>query len=234
MIDRLARYWAATGNYICMIDEAIEQYVLAHSRRAPEYLQELERETRLKVLMPQMLSGPIQGSVLAMLVRMIRPQRILEIGTFTGYSAIWMASALSEGGKLITLDVNEELSEMVRCYVQRAGLSEVIKPIVGGAAELIPTLDERFDLVFIDADKASYLNYYHMIFDKVPSGGFIVADNVLWHGKVLAETKDKLKPEKVDAKTQALIDFNRYVQQDSRVENVLLPVRDGLMIVRKQ
>jgi len=184
--------------------------------------------------MPQMLSGPIQGSVLAMLVRMIRPQRILEIGTFTGYSAIWMASALPEGGKLITLDVNEELNEMVQRYIQRAALSEVITPMIGDAAELIPTIDKTFDLVFIDADKASYLKYYQMIFDKVPSGGFIVADNVLWHGKVLAETKDKQFSAKIDTKTQALIDFNRYVQQDSRVENVLLPVRDGLMIVRKQ
>jgi predicted O-methyltransferase YrrM len=217
-----------------LLSSDIEKYVEAHSTPESALLQELRRETHLKVLMPQMLSGPIQGTVLAMLVRMIRPRRILEIGTFTGYSAIWMASALPKGGKLITLDVNEELSEMVQRYIQRAGLSEVITPMIGDAAELIPIIDETFDLVFIDADKASYLKYYQMIFDKVPSGGFIVADNVLWHGKVLADTKDKQFSAKIDTKTQALIDFNRYVQQDSRVENVLLPVRDGLMIVRKQ
>lgn len=211
-----------------LLSADIEAYVEAHSTPESALLRELRRETYLKVLMPQMLSGPIQGSVLAMLVRMTRPQRILEIGTFTGYSAIWMASALPEGGKLITLDVNEELSEMVQRYIQRAGLSEVMNPMIGDAAELIPTLDETFDLVFIDADKASYLKYYQMIFDKVSSGGFIVADNVLWHGKVLADIETKL-----DTKTQALIDFNDHVQQDSRVENVLLPVRDGLMIVQK-
>lgn len=212
-----------------LLSSNIEAYVEAHSTPESALLRELRRETYLKVLMPQMLSGPIQGSVLAMLVRMVCPQRILEIGTFTGYSAIWMASALPEGGKLVTLDVNEELSEMVGRYIQRADLSEVISPMIGDATELIPTLDETFDLVFIDADKASYLKYYQMIFDKVLPGGFIVADNVLWHGKVLAGADTKL-----DTKTQALIDFNDYVQQDSRVENVLLPVRDGLMIVQKQ
>ncbi|MEM9671440.1 MAG: O-methyltransferase [Cyclobacteriaceae bacterium] len=217
-----------------LLPSDIEEYVESHSTPESDLLQELRRETHLKVLMPQMLSGPIQGSVLAMLVAMIRPQRILEIGTFTGYSAIWMASALPEGGKLITLDVNEELSGMVQRYIQRARLSEVITPMIGDATELIPTIDETFDLVFIDADKVSYLKYYQMIFDKVLSGGFIVADNVLWHGKVLAGKKDNQFSIKTDAKTQALIDFNRYVQQDSRVENVLLPVRDGLMIVRKQ
>ena len=212
-----------------LLSPALEAYVTVHSLSETPLLQELRRETHLKVLMPQMLSGPIQGSLLAMLVRMIQPQRILEIGTFTGYSALWMASALPEGGKLITLDNNEELEEMVKRYIQRANLQAVIEPVLGNAIELIPSLEEPFDLVFIDADKANYLRYYELVFDKIRPGGFIIADNVLWHGKVVAQTG-----EKVNAKTQVLMDFNDRVQQDSRVENVLLPVRDGLMIVRKR
>lgn len=207
----------------------LEEYVAAHNLPESSLLKELRRETYLKVMMPNMLSGPIQGSILAMLVRMIQPRRVLEIGTFTGYSAIWMASALPEGGKLITLDCNEELEAMVKRYIRRAQLQEVITPLLGDATELIPTLEETFDLVFIDADKANYLRYYDLIFDKVRSGGFIIADNVLWHGKVIVQSD-----EKVNAKTQVLMEFNDRVQQDLRVENVLLPVRDGLMIVRKR
>ena len=216
-------------NTMELLSPELENYVVTHSTPETPLLQELRRETHLKVLMPNMLSGPVQGSVLAMLVRMMQPQRILEIGTFTGYSAIWMASALPEGGKLITLDVNEELQEMVQRYIQRAHLESVIEPILGDATEIIPTLKETFDLVFIDADKANYLRYYDLVFDKVRPGGFIIADNVLWHGKVIIQPG-----EKVNAKTQVLMEFNDRVQQDSRVENVLLPVRDGLMIVRKR
>jgi caffeoyl-CoA O-methyltransferase len=212
-----------------LLSTAIEEYVEAHSLPESPLLKELRRETHLKVLSPNMLSGPIQGSLLAMLVRLIQPQRILEIGTFTGYSALWMAAAMPQGGKLITLDKNEELAGMVRHYIQQAGLQEVIQPMLGDAVALIPTLKETFDLVFIDADKINYPRYYELVFDKVRPGGLIVADNVLWHGKVVPAPDDK-----IDAKTQVIMDFNDQIQQDSRVENVLLPVRDGLMIVRKR
>ncbi len=211
-----------------LLPAALEKYVQEHSTLETPLLRELRRETHLKVLMPRMLSGPVQGSVLAMLVRMIRPQRILEIGTFTGYSAIWMASALPEGGKLITLDINEELSEMAQRYIQQAKLQDVIEAKIGHALELIPTLVETFDLVFIDADKANYPRYYELALDTLRSGGFIIADNVLWHGKVAGSDTE------VDTKTQVLKDFNIFIQQDSRVENVLLPIRDGLMVVQKK
>ncbi len=211
-----------------LLSVAIENYVQEHSTLETPLLNELRRETYLKVLMPHMVSGPVQGSVLAMLVRMIRPQRILEIGTFTGYSAIWMASAMPSGGKLITLDINEELSEMVQKYIHRSELQDVIEPKIGNALEIIPTLEETFELVFIDADKANYPHYYELALGKLRSGGFIIADNVLWHGKVVDSGK------KVDAKTQVLKDFNAFIQQDSRVENVLLPIRDGLMVAQKK
>ena len=211
-----------------LLSVAIENYVQEHSTLETPLLNELRRETYLKVLMPHMVSGPVQGSVLAMLVRMIRTQRILEIGTFTGYSAIWMASAMPSGGKLITLDINEELSEMVQKYIHRSELQDVIEPKIGNALEIIPTLEETFELVFIDADKANYPHYYELALGKLRSGGFIIADNVLWHGKVVDAGK------KVDAKTQVLKDFNAFIQQDSRVENVLLPIRDGLMVAQKK
>lgn len=226
MIDRLARYWAAIGNYICMIDEAIEQYVLAHSRRAPEYLQELERETRLKVLMPQMISGTLQGSTLAMFVHMLRPERVLEIGTFTGYATLWMAEALPENGLITTIDVNEELEDMVRSYIARSGLASRIEYIIGNALEVVPSLQGSFDMVFIDADKINYKVYYEMVLPKVRPGGFIIADNVLWGGKVVSE-------EILKNNGEAIREFNDYVHNDERVENVLFPIRDGLMIARK-
>ncbi|MGB3589326.1 MAG: O-methyltransferase [Tunicatimonas sp.] len=210
-----------------LLPTALESYVQEHSTLEPSLLSELRRETYLEVLMPQMVSGPIQGSILAMLIRMIRPNRILEVGTFTGYSAIWMASALPEGGKLITLDINEELEEMVQRYIRRAELQNTIEAKIGNALEIIPTLNETFDLVFIDADKDNYPRYYELVLKKLRSGGFIIADNVLWYGKVVSDKK-------VDAKTKALQDFNTFVQQDSRVENVLLPIRDGLMIAQKK
>ncbi len=226
MINRLARYWAAIGNYICMIDEAIEQYVLAHSRRAPEYLQELERETRLKVLMPQMISGTLQGSTLAMFVHMLRPERVLEIGTFTGYATLWMAEALPENGLITTIDVNEELEDMVRSYIARSGLASRIEYIIGNALVVVPSLQGSFDMVFIDADKINYKVYYEMVLPKVRPGGFIIADNVLWGGKVVSE-------EILKNNGEAIREFNDYVHNDERVENVLFPIRDGLMIARK-
>jgi predicted O-methyltransferase YrrM len=175
-----------------------------------------------------MLSGQLQGRMLSMLSHMIQPKRILEIGTYTGYSAICMAEGMQEDGKLITLDINEELEVMVRGYFEKAGLTQKIDYRIGNAMELIPEIDETFDLVFIDADKKNYTNYFNLVFEKVRPGGFIIGDNVLWSGKVVQTEK------KTDKDTQAILDFNRFVHEDDRVENVLFPVRDGLMVIRKK
>jgi predicted O-methyltransferase YrrM len=207
----------------------IEQYAEDHTLDESALLKKLTRETHAKVLMPRMLSGKLQGRMLAAISHMIRPDRILEIGTFTGYSALCMAEGLAENGKLITLDINEELETMVRQYIRDAGLENTIDYRIGNALVLIPEISEQFDLVFIDADKINYLNYYQLVFEKVRKGGFIIADNVLWSGKILLK-----EGKKADKDTQALLDFNAFVHQDDRVENVLLPLRDGLMILRKK
>jgi len=206
----------------------IAQYAEQHTSPEPEYLQELTRETYLKVLMPRMLSGHLQGRFLSMISHLLAPKRILEIGTYTGYSALCMAEGLPTDGKLITLDINEELESMVHKYIQKAGFEDKIEYKSGNALEIIPTLNETWDLVFIDADKINYLQYYHLVFDKVRYGGWIIADNVLWSGKVIEEIKAS------DKDTQALLDFNTFVQNDPRVENLLLPIRDGLMMARKK
>lgn len=172
-----------------------------------------------------MLSGFVQGRVLSMFSRMIRPRVVLEIGTYLGYSALCFAEGLVDGGKVITLDVNEETNKVARSFVEKSDYADRIDFRLGPATEIIPTLDESFDLVFIDADKPNYSNYYRLVFDKVRTGGFIIADNVLWSGKVLDAEKDE--------NTQALHDFNQMVQADDRVSNVLLPIRDGLMVVSK-
>jgi predicted O-methyltransferase YrrM len=173
-----------------------------------------------------MLSGFVQGRVLSMISRMIRPRVVLEIGTYLGYSALCFAEGLTDGGKVITLDVNEETHKVARSFVERSDYAGRIDFRLGMATEIIPTLNETLDLVFIDADKPNYSNYYRLVFDKVLPGGFIIADNVLWSGKVLDVEKDE--------NTQALHDFNQMVQADDRVSNVLLPIRDGLMVVRKE
>ncbi|MBL7892097.1 MAG: O-methyltransferase [Bacteroidia bacterium] len=209
------------------LDPAIEQYVIEHTQAEPDILQRLNRETNLKVLMPRMLSGHLQGRVLHMLSCMIKPKHILEIGTYTGYSAICLASGLVEGGKLITIDINSELEKMVRKYFDEAGVAAKIDYRIGNAMTIIPGVKEKLDLVFIDADKENYSNYYDLVFDKVNKGGFIIADNVLWSGKVLM---DKAK---MDKDTKAICEFNNKVHNDKRVEHVLFPVRDGLMVVRK-
>jgi predicted O-methyltransferase YrrM len=172
-----------------------------------------------------MLSGFFQGRVLATFSRMIRPKVVLEIGTYLGYSALCFAEGLANGGKVITLDVNEETNKVARSFVERTEFAKAIEFHLGNAVDIIPTLPETFDLVFIDADKPNYSNYYNLVFDKVRPGGFIIADNVLWSGKVLEADKDE--------NAQALHDFNQMVQGDSRVSNVLLPIRDGLMVVHK-
>lgn len=207
------------------IDESIQNYCEKYSNPEDNVLQELSRETHLKVLTPRMLSGHLQGNILSAISYMIRPKNILEIGTYTGYSAICMAKGLQEDGKLITIDVNEELEEMCNRYFEKAGMQDKIQQIIGNATEIIPKLNETFDLVFIDADKANYSLYFDQVIDKMSIGGFIMADNVLWSGKILNEKKDK--------QTQALHDFNKKALESDRVENVILPVRDGIHLIRK-
>lgn len=204
----------------------ISKYAEDHTRFEGSVLSELEKETYLKVLMPRMCSGHLQGQILRMLTSMIRPKRVLEIGTYTGYSAIAMAEILTHDSVLHTIDVNKELKPMVELFVQKAGLQDNIRLHFGDAMEIIPTIGEKWDLVFIDADKENYLNYYKMVLPSLNMHGFIIADNVLWSGKVC--NLDENDPE-----TASLRAFNEYVHMDHRVENVLLPVRDGLMILRK-
>lgn len=210
------------------ISEELDKYVCNHSENEPNYLSELNRKTHLEVLQPRMLSGHFQGRVLSMLSHMIQPKRILEIGTYTGYSALCLAEGMIENGKLITIDVNEELEELTASFFEKSGMKNKITQLIGDATQIIPSLDETFDIVFIDADKRNYINYYNLVFDKVRSGGYIIADNVLWSGKVL-EDYDKL-----DKSTQIITDYNRLIHEDDRVQEVLLPIRDGLMIARKK
>ncbi|MGK7389830.1 MAG: O-methyltransferase [Candidatus Cyclobacteriaceae bacterium M2_1C_046] len=208
------------------IPEDIQQYAEDHTSPESPVLKKLNRETNSKILMPRMLSGHLQGRILSMFSNMIRPKNVLEIGTYTGYSAICLAEGLAEGGKITTIDKNEELEDMVRLYFEEAGITEKVDFIIGNALDVIANLKQMFDLVFIDADKINYSNYYDLVIEKVPQGGYIIADNVLWSGKVVEEGKR-------DKDTKALIEFNTRVHQDGRVENVLFPVRDGLMILRK-
>src|SRR5690554_2820077 len=210
------------------LDEKIEEYVNQHSSPEPELLARLNRETHLKILQPRMLSGHLQGRVLSMLMKMIRPQRILEIGTYTGYSALCMAEGLAQAGELHSIDINEELTDFVQKYVNEAGHQDRIKLHVGNALEIIPLLKEDWDVVFIDADKNNYINYYNLLIDKLKSGSYIIADNVLWSGKVIEDYNQQ------DEDTKTLIDFNKMIQKDERIENVLFPIRDGLMVLRKK
>lgn len=207
---------------------ALEAYVEAHSEPENELLKRIHRDTYAQVLMPRMLSGHIQGRSLSMLCSMIKPKNVLEIGTFTGYSALCMAEHLGEGGKLVTIDINEELEDRVRGYFEASGQSAAIDYIIGNALEIVPGLATTFDLVFIDADKINYPVYYDLVFEKVAKGGYIIADNVLWSGKVA-----NYDPTKKDKDLQAILAYNQKVQEDPRVANVLFPIRDGLMIARK-
>lgn len=206
-------------------DQELQRYIEAHTTPESDVLAQINRDTHIMTLKPRMLSGHLQGRMLAMISQMVRPSRILEIGTFTGYSAVCLAEGLQEGGKLITLDINEELEDRVRRYFELAGLSKKIDYRIGNALTIIPTLNEMFDLVFIDGDKENYARYFELVVGNVRPGGFIVADNVLWSGKVIGGMSDK--------KTSSIVAFNAMIQRDSRVENVLLPVRDGIMIMRK-
>ena len=206
----------------------IEGYSLKFSTPEDEVLAALTRQTYLKTLSPRMRSGPLQGAFLTMLSSLMRPELILEIGTFTGYSAICLAKGLKTGGRLVTIDVNEETEAIAQKAFQDAGLQYCIHPITGNAIEIIPRIDGPFDLVFIDADKKNYAAYYDLVFDKVRAGGLIIADNVLWSGKIL-QPEDKM-----DTDTLAIHSFNRKVQNDIRVECLILPIRDGLMLVKKK
>lgn len=205
----------------------ISAYAETYTSPESALLRQLNRNTHAHVMAPRMLSGHIQGRFLSMISWMIRPHRILEIGTYTGYSALCLAEGLTDDGRIITIDQNEELEVFARSYWQRSPLNSRIDFRPGLAAHIIPGLHETFDLVFIDADKRNLSIYFELIFDKIRPGGFILADNVLWSGKVVEPTKSS------DLDTMAVQAFNRKVQDDPRVENVLLPVRDGIMLVRK-
>jgi caffeoyl-CoA O-methyltransferase len=207
------------------LPDDIADYIEAHTAGESDLLKKINRETHAKILKPRMLSGQLQGRYLSMISHLLKPKNILEIGTYTGYSAICLAEGLAEDGKLITIDINEELETRVRDYFEQAGLSKKVEYRIGNALTIIPTLEQQFDLVFIDADKENYSRYYDLIFDKVKVGGVILADNVLWSGKITMSKPDK--------DTRALLEFNAKVNDDTRVENVLLPVRDGIMMARK-
>ncbi len=210
-----------------LLSEALSQYVEAHTSPESDLLNELNRETNAKILMPRMLSGHLQGQFLRMISHMVQPEQILEIGTYTGYSAICLASGLKTNGCLHTIDINDELSPMVNRYISKANLTGKIKTYTGNALEIIPMLNETFDLVFIDADKINYTNYYDLVFDKVSPGGYLLADNVLWSGKVIDKESD------MDNDTKAIVAFNKKIHADKRIQHVLLPIRDGLMLIRK-
>ena len=210
-----------------IINSSISNYAEKYTSAEPSVLLDLNRETYANILMPRMLSGHVQGRLLSMLSHMIRPKNILEIGTYTGYSAICLAEGLRENGHLYTIDINDELAPLVNLYIARAGMTNKIITHYGNAIEIIPTLSGPYDLVFIDADKINYSQYYNLVIEKVSSGGYLIADNVLWDGKIL-DLKN------ADKDTIAIHQFNEKINNDKRVENVLLTMRDGLMIIRKK
>lgn len=210
-----------------LLSEELSNYLENSCEPENDLLKHINRETHLKVSMPRMLSGHYQGRLLSMISKMIAPQRILEIGTFTGYATLCLAEGLQKNGLIYTIDINEELEDMVRLNFKKSDFDPQIKYQIGDAKQIIPTLTETFDLVFIDADKKNNATYYEMIMDSVRSGGLILIDNVLWSGKVLDQ-------EKTDQKTTFINNFNEMVSSDSRVEKLILPVRDGLFIVRKK
>ncbi len=205
----------------------LEQYILDHTSPEDPVLAELNRETWVRTIHPQMLAGHLQGKILEMISRMIRPSRILEIGTFTGYSSICLVKGLVENGQLITIEKDDEITAFAEKYISRSGNADSITLLIGDARKLIPTLNDSFDLVFLDAEKDEYLDYYELVFPKVTAGGFILADNVLWGGKVIQE------PQNGDHFTSGILAFNEHIRKDSRVEQVILPVRDGIKLIRK-
>jgi predicted O-methyltransferase YrrM len=204
----------------------LDEYIVEHTSKCTPLLEKIERETYQKVLMPRMVSGGFQGRVLSMLSKMIKPKNILEIGTFTGYSAICLAEGLDEKGTLVTIDINEELYNMVNGYFEESPFKHQIDYRIGNALNIIPELKNNFDLVFIDADKINYATYYDLIINRLNPNGYIIADNVLWSGHVVDHDRK-------DKETLAIKAFNKKIMEDTRVENVLFPIRDGLMICRK-
>jgi len=210
-----------------MFSKEIDEYVKSYSSPEDEILYNLQRETYLKVLYPRMISGPVQGKFLEMVSAMIQPENVLEVGTFTGYSTICFARGLAKTGHIDTIEINPELHDFAHGYFQKAKVSNKITQHIGNALEIIPTLDKQWDLVFLDADKENYLNYYNLVFENVKKGGFILVDNVLWDGKVL-------NPEKYnDKETLGIVSFNNFIKNDIRVQNMLLPLRDGVMVLQK-
>ncbi|MBI35639.1 MAG: methyltransferase [Flavobacteriales bacterium] len=210
------------------LPKEINDYCTLYTQKEDDVLYRLHRETHQKILRPRMLSGHLQGQLLTFFSKMIQPEYILEIGTYTGYSAICLARGLKKGGKLYTIDVNEELEDFALSFIEKAGLKECVEMHVGDATKVVPSLKRKWDLVFIDADKENYINYYNLVFDSVKKGGFLIFDNVLWSGKVTQKVDLK------DRETVTLVDLAKLLQEDERVENVLLPVRDGLFMVRKK
>ncbi|MBA6153321.1 O-methyltransferase [Gelidibacter maritimus] len=210
------------------ISDQLEDYIENHSENEPELLQRLSRETHQKILQPRMLSGHYQGRVLSMISKLVNPKYILEIGTYTGYSALCMAEGLQKNGELHTIDSNEELVDFQRRYFDESFFGNLIHQHLGNALDIIPQLKTNFDLVFIDADKENYSNYFHLIIDKLNPGGLILSDNVLWSGKVLESLK------KDDIATKAIVAYNKLLKDDDRIETILLPIRDGLTISRKK
>ncbi|MGB2501876.1 MAG: O-methyltransferase [Flavobacteriaceae bacterium] len=208
------------------ISEVLADYVIANSQSEPKVLKDLARETHQKVLLPRMLSGTLQGRFLSMLSKLITPKRILEIGTYTGYATLCLAEGLASGGEIDTIDKNEELLDFQRKYFDRSGFGTQIHQHLGNAIDLIPNLKNDYDLVFLDADKSNYLNYFELVLPKTRSGGLILSDNVLWSGKVTQ------KADSDDKDTQVLQKFNKLLASDPRVESVLLPLRDGLTLSR--
>ncbi|MDT0689440.1 O-methyltransferase [Salegentibacter sp. F188] len=210
------------------LPDKIENYIIAHSQKEPEFLANLNRETYQKILQPRMLSGHYQGRLLSILSKIIRPKTILEIGTFTGYSALCLAEGLVEDGHIHTIDINEELYDFQKKYFKASAFKNNIKQYLGDALDIIPQINEKFDLVFIDADKPNYPAYFDLIINKMNPGGVILSDNVLWSGKIVEE----LKPD--DESTKALLMYNEMLANDTRVETIILPIRDGLTLTRRK
>ena len=208
------------------IDQKILDYVDLYSQQEPLLLKELNKETNLKVLNPRMLSGSYQGRILSIISKILKPKMVLEIGTYTGYSALCIAEGLDIGGTIDTIDINEELQQIQNKFFGKSGFSKQINQHLGNALDIIPKINKTFDLVFLDADKENYIEYFNLIIDKVNSGGVIIADNVLWSGKVI-------KTDTNDLVTNKLIEFNNLINKDKRIENIILPLRDGLSICRK-
>ncbi|HEY5511734.1 MAG TPA: O-methyltransferase [Prolixibacteraceae bacterium] len=209
------------------IDQLLENYILSHSVEEDPVLKKLYRDTHLRLVNGRMCSGHLQGTVLTLLSRLISPQRILEIGTYTGYSAICLAKGLAPGGVLHTIEINDELESMAAGYFMEAGMKDVIIQYIGDAADILPLLNDKYELAFLDGDKRQYLLHYQMIMPKIPVGGLIIADNTLWGGKVVGKIDGN------DEQTIAILEFNDFVRNDAHVEAIILPIRDGMTLLRK-